>query len=295
MHVPDGFLDAPTSIATGVVAAAAVGCGPAGRAARARRPYGAAGRARRGVRLRHPDAQLPGRLGHQRTPARRCARGDPGRPLHGAAVHGDGLPGAVPALRRRRHHRARHQHRPDGVVTVVVGWTVFKTLQAVLPKRLSMVAPSAGIAALVSVPVAALGFVLLYAVGGTADLSLDRLATAMVGRARADRHRRGGDHLPGRRQHRRGPPRPRVRRPPGARQARARSSAPPIRAGRGDSRRSGTKVAAAVLLLVALVLAGVVSRFASGDPDGLTKVSEDHGFADTETDARQRAWVATAA
>ena len=68
-----------------------------------------------------------------------------------------------------------------GVVTVVVGWTVFKALQAVLPKRLSMVAPSAGIAALVSVPVAALGFVFLYAVGGTADLSLDHLATAMVG------------------------------------------------------------------------------------------------------------------
>ena len=43
-----------------------------------------------------------------------------------------------------------------------------------------------------------------------------------------------------------------------------------------------TKVVAAGMLLVALVLAGVVSRFASSDPDGLTKVSEDHGFADTE-------------
>jgi len=47
-------------------------------------------------------------------------------------------------------------------------------------------------------------------------------------------------------------------------------------------RRTSTKVVAAGLLLVALLLAGVVSRFASGDPDGLTKVSEDHGFADTE-------------
>jgi hypothetical protein len=36
----------------------------------------------------------------------------------------------------------------------------------------------------------------------------------------------------------------------------------------------------AVVLLAALVLAGVVSRFASHDPDGLTKVSEKHGFAD---------------
>ncbi|MFC7493097.1 MULTISPECIES: PDGLE domain-containing protein [unclassified Nocardioides] len=34
--------------------------------------------------------------------------------------------------------------------------------------------------------------------------------------------------------------------------------------------------------VVALVLAGVVSRFADSDPDGLTKVSEDQGFAHTE-------------
>jgi hypothetical protein len=46
--------------------------------------------------------------------------------------------------------------------------------------------------------------------------------------------------------------------------------------------RRSTRLVAAALLLVALVLAGVVSRFASGDPDGLTKVSEDHGFAHTE-------------
>jgi cobalt/nickel transport protein len=47
-------------------------------------------------------------------------------------------------------------------------------------------------------------------------------------------------------------------------------------------RRTSTKVVAAAVLLLALVLAGVVSRFASDDPDGLTKVSEDHGFADKE-------------
>jgi uncharacterized protein HemX len=34
----------------------------------------------------------------------------------------------------------------------------------------------------------------------------------------------------------------------------------------------------------ALVLAGIVSFYASGSPDGLTKVSEDKGFASTETD-----------
>ena len=36
------------------------------------------------------------------------------------------------------------------------------------------------------------------------------------------------------------------------------------------------------IAVVALLLAGVVSRFASSDPDGLTKVSEDKGFAHTE-------------
>ncbi|WP_243059438.1 PDGLE domain-containing protein [Nocardioides sp. SR21] len=35
-------------------------------------------------------------------------------------------------------------------------------------------------------------------------------------------------------------------------------------------------------VLVAILLAGVVSIYASGSPDGLTKVSEDQGFADTE-------------
>jgi hypothetical protein len=39
-------------------------------------------------------------------------------------------------------------------------------------------------------------------------------------------------------------------------------------------------------LVVALLLAGIVSFYASGDPDGLTKVSEDKGFADTETEHR---------
>ena len=48
-------------------------------------------------------------------------------------------------------------------------------------------------------------------------------------------------------------------------------------------RRTSTRVLAGVVLLLALVLAGVVSRFASGDPDGLTKVSEDHGFAPSGT------------
>jgi cobalt/nickel transport system permease protein len=68
-----------------------------------------------------------------------------------------------------------------GLTTVAVGWLVFKLLQAVMPKRLSLVAIQAGVAAFVSVPAAALLFVALYAVGGTADIPLGTLATAMVG------------------------------------------------------------------------------------------------------------------
>ena len=43
--------------------------------------------------------------------------------------------------------------------------------------------------------------------------------------------------------------------------------------------RVSTRVLVVIGVAVALVIAGVVSRFASSDPDGLTKVSEDQGFA----------------
>lgn len=50
--------------------------------------------------------------------------------------------------------------------------------------------------------------------------------------------------------------------------------------------RDSTKVSTRWVLLgiavVALLLAGVVSRFADSDPDGLAKVSQDQGFAHTE-------------
>jgi len=44
-----------------------------------------------------------------------------------------------------------------------------------------------------------------------------------------------------------------------------------------------TRWVALGIAVVALVLAGVVSFYASSSPDGLTKVSEDKGFADTRT------------
>ena len=47
-----------------------------------------------------------------------------------------------------------------------------------------------------------------------------------------------------------------------------------------------TRVVVAVGLLVALLLAGVVSSYASSDPDGLNKVAQDKGFAATAKDHR---------
>lgn len=68
-----------------------------------------------------------------------------------------------------------------GFVGVWTGWLVFRGVRALLPKRLSSVVPAALVGAFVSVPTAALGFTLLFAVGGVAPVSVTQVATAMVG------------------------------------------------------------------------------------------------------------------
>lgn len=68
-----------------------------------------------------------------------------------------------------------------GVVTVLVGWALFRGLIAVLPRRSSSVAASAAVGALVSVPAAAGVFVLLFSIGGQAPVPLGALLAAMVG------------------------------------------------------------------------------------------------------------------
>lgn len=50
------------------------------------------------------------------------------------------------------------------------------------------------------------------------------------------------------------------------------------------SHRVSNRAVGLGILLVALLLAGVVSFYAASTPDGLTKVSQDEGFADTETE-----------
>lgn len=68
-----------------------------------------------------------------------------------------------------------------GVVTSVVGYAVFRALVKVLPKKRRSITVSAFVAALLSVPAAAAVFTLVYAVGGTTDVPIGQVLTAMVG------------------------------------------------------------------------------------------------------------------
>ncbi|MFF2186517.1 energy-coupling factor ABC transporter permease [Streptomyces sp. NPDC058155] len=68
-----------------------------------------------------------------------------------------------------------------GVVTVLVSYGIFRALVRVLPRGRHSVTGSAFVAALVSVPAAAAAFTLLYAIGGTTDIPIGKVLTAMVG------------------------------------------------------------------------------------------------------------------
>ncbi len=181
MHVPDGFLDAPTSIATGVAATAAVGL--ALRKARAElddRTAPMAGLVATFV-FSAQMVNFPvglGTSGHLLGGALAAVLVGPWTGLLAVSVVlivqalllADG---GITALGTNISLMA--------VVGVVVGWLVFRGLQKLLPKRLGLVPVLAGAGALVSVPVAALLFVALYALGGTAPVPLGGLAAAMLG------------------------------------------------------------------------------------------------------------------
>ncbi|MEV6115707.1 energy-coupling factor ABC transporter permease [Streptomyces sp. NPDC052109] len=67
------------------------------------------------------------------------------------------------------------------VTTTVVSYAVFRALLAVLPRKRRSATVASFVAALVSVPAAAVVFTLLYAIGGTTDVSPGKVATAMIG------------------------------------------------------------------------------------------------------------------
>jgi cobalt/nickel transport system permease protein len=66
-------------------------------------------------------------------------------------------------------------------VTTAVGYAVFRALLRVSPRGRTAVVVASGVAALVSVPTAALAFAGLYAAGGAASVPLGGLTAAMVG------------------------------------------------------------------------------------------------------------------
>jgi len=181
VHVPDGFLDAPTSIATGAVAV--VGLGLALRRARGELDDRTAPMAGLVATFVFATQMLnfpvgAGTSGHLLGGALAAVLVGPWTGvlcvsvvlLVQALLFADG---GITALGTNITLM--------GVVGVAVGWLVFRGLTGVLPRRLSLVAPSAAVAAFVSVPVTALAFVGLYGLGGAAPIPLDTLTTAMVG------------------------------------------------------------------------------------------------------------------
>ena len=180
MHVPDGFLDAPTSLATGAVAA--VGVAVALRGAHRElddRTAPMAGLVATfvfaGQMMNFPVAA--GTSGHLLGGALAAVLVGPWTAVLCISVvllvqalfmaeGGDAAVGTNVTLM--------------ALVGVAVGWLVFVAARAVLPKRLSSIAPAAAIGALVSVPAAALVFTLLFAVGGTAPVAFGTVLTAML-------------------------------------------------------------------------------------------------------------------
>lgn len=181
MHVPDGFLDAPTSVATGVVAAAGIAV------------------ALRGARRELDDRTAP-MAGLVATFI--FAGQMINFPVAGG-TSGHLLGGALAAVLVGPYTGAlcisvvllvQALLMADGGITALgtnitlmglvgagVGWLVFAGVRSVLPKRVSMVAPAAGVAALISVPVAALAFTFLFTIGGTAPIETSKVLTAMLG------------------------------------------------------------------------------------------------------------------
>jgi cobalt/nickel transport system permease protein len=181
VHVPDGFFDAPTSIATGVVAVAAVGV--ALRKARAElddRTAPMAGLVATFVfaaqMINFPVGA--GTSGHLMGGALAAVLVGPWTGmlcvsvvlLVQALLMADG---GITALGTNVVL--------IGIVTVVVGWLVSRGLVAVLPKRAASIAPAAAAGALVGVPVAAAVFTALFAVGGIAPVDTGDVLVAMLG------------------------------------------------------------------------------------------------------------------
>jgi cobalt/nickel transport system permease protein len=67
------------------------------------------------------------------------------------------------------------------LIGVWIGYAIFILIKKILPKNKSSIGIAAFLAGLISVPAAAAGFVLQYAIGGTATFSISQVLTAMIG------------------------------------------------------------------------------------------------------------------
>src|SRR5919197_4718174 len=181
MHVPDGFLNAPTSIATGAIAAGAVGFS----LQRANREIRETGPALAWLTAAFVFAvqmvNFPvgaGTSGHLLGGALAAALVGPWSAVlvMATVLLVQGLMFADGGLTALGTNITLM-----GLITVLVGYFVTRALLQVLPKQPRSVVPAAAVGALVSVPVAALAFTGLYAIGGAVDIPLGKLATAMVG------------------------------------------------------------------------------------------------------------------
>jgi cobalt/nickel transport system permease protein len=181
VHVPDGFLDAPTSVATGAVAAGAVAIALRG----ARRELDERAAPLAGLTAAFVFAvqmmNFPvgaGTSGHLIGGALTAVLVGPWTAvlcmtvvlLVQAVLFADG---GLTALGTNVTLMA--------VVAVGLAYGVFRVLAAVLPRTRIGVLTAAGVAAFLSVPAAALAFVGLFAVGGVADVGLGTVAAAMGG------------------------------------------------------------------------------------------------------------------
>ncbi|MBL1082067.1 energy-coupling factor ABC transporter permease [Streptomyces actinomycinicus] len=293
MHVPDGFIDAPTSAITGVVAAGALAVSLRG----ARRELGATSRAGEAEYGGERTAPLAGLVAAFIFAVQMLnfpvAAGTSGHLLGGAlaailvgpytavlcvsvvllmqgVLFADG---GLTALGVNITDMA--------LVTTVVSYAVFRGLLAVLPRKRRSVTVASFVAALVSVPAAAVAFTLIYAVGGTTDVSIGKVATAMIGvhvligigEAVITALTVGAviavrpDLVYGARGLRQ-----RLRLRVNGTLVDAPAPTTPVAA------RTSRRTLWVTGLVTSLVLAGFVSFYASSNPDGLEKVAHDKGI-----------------
>ncbi len=181
MHVPDGFLDAPTSVATGLVAAGTVAVALRG----ARRELDERTAPLAGLTAAFVFAvqmmNFPvgaGTSGHLIGGALTAVLVGPWTAVLcmtvvlvvQAVLFADG---GLTALGTNITLM--------GLVAVALAYGAFRLLVRLLPRTRTAVLAGAGVGAFVSVPAAALVFVGLFAVGGVADVSLGAVAATMGG------------------------------------------------------------------------------------------------------------------